>query len=325
MGGGLYYRNDRESVRMLRQAADAGINFFDTADHYSLGGSESLVGRAFRGRREAAIISTKVGTTYSTLATAALRARPLLRPFRRALRRHKLRLHQLRAAERSCDFSARYLERAVDRSLRRLRSGYIDLLLLHKPPLAVLDQGDALRTLARLQDAGKIRYYGVSCDGADHALATLRVPGLSAIQITLNLLDQSAVAAVLPEAARLNCGVIARNPRGQGHLTSEYADVMAETYVQDIAEHDIRARAAREFGFLVREGRTLSQAAIQFVRQFDAVSVVVPRLVAARQLDEVLGIAAAPKLAPEEMARIAAVTRSYSGLLKTHPYRQVAR
>ncbi|MGH8129482.1 MAG: aldo/keto reductase [Steroidobacteraceae bacterium] len=320
LGGGLYYRDDREAMRVLHRAADAGINFFDTADHYSLGQSEALIGKAFKGRRGGLILSTKVGTTYSPLATAALRARPLLRPFNRALRGLKLRLHHLRAAQRRFDFSAAYVAQAVENCLRRLRTDFIDLLMLHKPPLAVLERGEAFAALARLQAAGKIRYFGVSCDGVEEALAALCVPGLSAIQVTVSLLDQSAAADVLPMAQRLNCGVIARNPRGQGHLTSDYRDLMAETYVQDAAESELREQAARQFSFLASR-RTLAQAAIQFAQHFSAVSVVLPRVVNLRQLEDVLGTPGAPALTPEELARIAAVTQTARHLLKSHPYR----
>ena len=56
---------------MLLRAAEAGISFFDTADHYSLGRSESLIGKVFRGRRHAVVLSTKVGTTYSPVTTTS--------------------------------------------------------------------------------------------------------------------------------------------------------------------------------------------------------------------------------------------------------------
>jgi aryl-alcohol dehydrogenase-like predicted oxidoreductase len=117
----------------------AGINFFDTADHYSLGLSESLLGRAFRGRRNSVVLSTKIGTVYSPIAATALRARSLLRPFSSTLRGFQLRLHHVRAAQRRYNFAPAYLERAVESCLRRLRTDYLDLLMLHKPPLADLE------------------------------------------------------------------------------------------------------------------------------------------------------------------------------------------
>ncbi|MEX2149948.1 MAG: aldo/keto reductase [Steroidobacteraceae bacterium] len=322
LGGGLYYRNDREAIRVLHRAAEAGINFFDTADHYGLGLSESLIGKAFRGRRNAIILSTKVGTTYSAAAKIALRARPLLRPFRWALRRQKLRIDHIRAAQRRHDLSPAYLERATDNCLRRLRTDYLDLLMLHKPPLAELQRGECLTELAKLQSKGKIRYYGVCCDGIKDARVALGIPGVSAIQITISLLDQAAIPEILPLAKRMNCGVIARNPRGQGHLTSEYSDIMAETYVEDASEAELRQKAARRFSFLANEKRTIGQAAIKFVQQFDAIQVVVPRAVNLAQLNDVLGTLNSPPISVQDMAMVASTTESIRPMLKSHPYRR---
>jgi len=322
LGGGLYYRSDREAINVLRNAADAGINFFDTADHYGLGLSESLIGKAFRGKRNAIILSTKVGTTYSALAATALRARPLLRPLSRPLRAFKLPLHRVRARQRRYDLRPAYLMRAVDNCLRRLRTDCVDLLMLHKPPPAELERGECVDALAKMHSAGKIRYYGVSCDGVEDARVALRIPGIAAIQITLSLLDQAAVPEILPLAEQLNCGVIARNPRGQGHLTSEFDDIMAETYVQDSAEAALRREAAACFSFLINERRTMAQAAIKFVQQFGAVSVVVPRAVNLEQLSDVLGTLRAPAISAEEMARIVSISEDTRAMLKSHPYRK---
>jgi 1-deoxyxylulose-5-phosphate synthase len=321
LGGGLYYRDDRESIRLLHRAMDSGINFFDTADHYSLGLSESLIGKAFHRRRNSIILSTKVGTTYSRAAAMALRARPLLRPLGRTLRGLKLRLHHMRAAQRRHDLSPRYLERAAENCLRRLRTDHLDLLMLHKPPIAELEQGDCIAALAGLQSKGKIRYYGVSCDGVEDARVSLGIPGISAIQITISLLDQAAIPEILPLARRINCGVIARNPRGQGHLTTEFSDIMAETYVEDSAEAGLRQQAARHFGFLVNEKRTMGQAAIKFVQQFNAISVVVPRAVNLAQLDDILGTLTAPPLSDGDIELIDSATEMTRPMLKSHAYR----
>ena len=59
IGGGLYYKNDRESLKTLLEAFDLGVNFFDTSDHYSQGESEKLIGKAFKGKRDKIIIGTK--------------------------------------------------------------------------------------------------------------------------------------------------------------------------------------------------------------------------------------------------------------------------
>jgi aryl-alcohol dehydrogenase-like predicted oxidoreductase len=156
----------------------------------------------------------------------------------------------------------------------------------------------------------------------EHARASLRAPGVSAIQISVSLLDQASITEILPLAIDSNCGVIARNPRGQGSLTNEFSDIMAETYVHDAAEAALRQEAARRFSFLANEKRTLAQAAIKFVQQFNAVSVVVPRAVNLEQLSDILGTPDAPPLSADDMTRIAAATDANRSMLKSHPYRQ---
>ena len=72
LGGGLYYSNKGESLEMVRDAADAGVNFFDTADHYSQGLSEQWLGKALKGRRQDVILATKAGTRYTSLGSLVL-------------------------------------------------------------------------------------------------------------------------------------------------------------------------------------------------------------------------------------------------------------
>ena len=86
LGGGLYYRNRSESIAMVQKAIDEGVNFFDTADHYSQGLSEQWLGEALKGRRQDVILATKAGTRYTHLGALASRVRPGLRPFGRWLR-----------------------------------------------------------------------------------------------------------------------------------------------------------------------------------------------------------------------------------------------
>lgn len=71
LGGGLYYRNDRESIQVLHRAMDSGVTFFDVSDHHSLGVSERLLGRAFKGNRSRVIITTKAGFDYTPLPRAS--------------------------------------------------------------------------------------------------------------------------------------------------------------------------------------------------------------------------------------------------------------
>src|SRR5688572_9095915 len=99
LGGGLYHRDDQESIRTLLAAVDAGINFFDVSDHHSLGVTESLLGRAFKGLRDRVVITTKAGYTYAPVTRFALQVRGALRPLSGMLKPMKRSLHSARLSQ----------------------------------------------------------------------------------------------------------------------------------------------------------------------------------------------------------------------------------
>jgi aryl-alcohol dehydrogenase-like predicted oxidoreductase len=309
LGGGLYYRDKRESIATVRRALDEGVNFFDTSDHYSQGLSERWLGEALRGRRQEVVVATKAGTCYTPLGKLAARMRPVLRPCSPYLRPLKVSLHRMRATQRRKNFSSAYLMRSVEASLRRLDTDYLDLFQLHKPPASELAEGAWCETLEQLRRQGKIRSYGISCATVDDAMRCLDMPGIAAVQIGVSMLDLEAIPEFLGRAQARSLGVIARNPRAQGHLTTELGDIMAETYAKDNAEVAAKTRRAMQFAFLVNGNRTLAQAALQFVLQLPGVTTTIPRAVNVRQLLDNLGALGAPPLAADEIGRILAAGR----------------
>ncbi len=304
IGGGLYYKNDNESIKILNEAYDAGVNFFDTSDHYSLGESEKLIGKAFKGKRDKIIIGTKAGTLYSNWAVAALKLRPLIKPFGKYLQPLKIPFHLMRAKQKRKDFSKMYLIEAVENSLRRLQTDYIDLFQLHKPSKEILKKGELIEILELLKQQGKIRYYGISCAENEDALICFNYRDVSSVQLTLNLLDNKCAAEILSAAKEKRIGIIARNPRAQGHLTTEFNDIMAETYAKDYNEFEIKKERAKQFAFLVNSNRTLAQAALQYVLNFEEVSSAIPRAVNSKQLMENLETFNAPQLSESELSKI---------------------
>ena len=304
IGGGLYYKNDIETIRTLNKAYDEGINFFDTSDHYSLGESEKLIGRTFKNKRDKIIIGTKTGTLYSQSALVLLKTRAFIRPFGKYLRALKIYLHLMRANQKRKDFSPEYLIEAVENSLKRLHTDYIDIYQLHKPSKEILKNGEFIETLELLKRQGKIRYFGISCQDNEDAFICLKHPEISSIQITFNLLDKQSVKNILSSAKEKKIGIIARNPRAQGHLTKEFSDIMAETYAKDYKEYKNRKEKAKQFEFLVKNNRTLAQAALQYVLSFDGVTTAIPRAVNTKQLKEILGTFNAPQLSGSDISRI---------------------
>ena len=304
IGGGLYYKNNVESIKTLQEAFDCGVNFFDTSDHYSQGESERIIGKAFKKNRDKVIIGTKAGTSYTPLTNIILKTRPLLKPFSSFFHSLKIPLHRMRAKQKRSEFSSKYLIDAAERSLKRLQTDYIDLFQLHKPSLSVLEEGEFIEPLDKLKQQGKIRYYGISCANNRDAITCFNIPGISSVQITFNLLFKEYVEEILSSAQVKGVGVVARNPRAQGHLTNELSDILAETYANDKKEFDEAKERARKFLFLVKPERTLSQSALKYILRFNQISSVIPRAVNRIQLKENLGTLTSPELDKEDIERI---------------------
>jgi aryl-alcohol dehydrogenase-like predicted oxidoreductase len=304
LGGGLYYKDDQESIKTLLKAFDSGINFYDTSDVHSQGNAQRLVGQAFRSKRDRVVIASKTGVVLSNLGSLASQMRPLVRPVSRFLRPMKRFLHQMRASQRYFDFSAQYLTKVIDRSLKLLQTDYLDLFQLYKPPTSLLEKGDFCETLDSLKTQGKIRYYGVTCATADDALISLKHSGISSVQINLNLLDQEAIAKLLPLSVEKQIAVIANHPRAMGLLTNAHSDIMSDTSLYDQREFEERRARAKKFQFLIKKDRTLAQASIQFVLQLKGVSVAIPRAVNREQLEENLSALTASPLRNEELMKI---------------------
>ena len=190
-------RADEEtSINIIEHALELGINFIDTADIYSQWRSEEIVGRALKGKRSQVIIATKFGSPAS------------LGP-------------QERGGSRS------YIMKAIDSSLQRLNTDYIDLYYLHYPDLETPIE-ESLRAMSDLVHAGKVRYIGCSNFAAwqlCEALWTSKLHNLEsfiAVQSRYNMLDRSIEQELVPCCQRYGIGVVPWGPLGRGFLTGKY-------------------------------------------------------------------------------------------------------
>lgn len=309
LGGGLYHRDDRESINTLLQAFDSGINFYDTSDVHSLGRSQELIGEAFKGRRDRVVIASKTGILYSPLATFTLKLRSIVGPVGQLLKPFKKPLHRLRASQKRYDYSPNYLRQAVERSLKYLNTDYLDLFQVYNPPTSVLIRGDFCEIFEKLKKEGKIRYYGVACATVGDSVSSLLLPGISAIQVIINLLDQEPIKKLLPKANDKKIAIVANHPRAMGLLTNTHRDIMGDLSNYDQSELNDRYKRARDFEFLIKPDRTLAQASIKFVLQLHGVSVAIPRAVNRGELYEMLGSLTAPLLTSEELEMIKLLSR----------------
>lgn len=166
----------RDVEFILGHALDAGLNVIDTAECY--GDSEEKIGLSVSHRRSELYLFTKCG-----------HASGLAWP----------------------DWSAELLEASIERSLRRLRTDYVDLIQLHSCSESVLAQGVVWDVLSRAKERGLVRYIGYSGDSRA-ALLAVRSGMIDCLQISVNVADQEALDETIPEAVSRGIGIIAKRP-----------------------------------------------------------------------------------------------------------------
>jgi len=274
IGGFFAGTNSGDEARsVLLAALDAGINFFDTADMYAQGESESLIGSAFRGRRSEVIIATKGGYCLPARRSLLKRIKPLVRPLVNALGLRRARLPSGFSGALSQDFSSAYLARALEAGVKGLECEYVDLYQLHSPGTAFMQSGafgDALQVLARMQREGKLRHFGVATEVPEDAPFCLEAPGISSVQLGFGLLDPEALdKGTLAAASARGLAVIARGCFGGGLLK----DDLDQTQLQAATPKWQRVMALRAFSQAA--GRPTPDVALQFCRATPGVSVTI--------------------------------------------------
>src|SRR3954452_1594201 len=261
------------SLKTLEAACDAGVNFFDTADMYSQGESEILVGKAFRNKRDRVFIATKGGYSLPRQKRLIQFIKPFAKPIVRALGLRRSTVPASLSGTVSQDFSPGYLREAVEASLRRLQSDHIDLYQLHSPSREELTGSrlqDALGLLGRLKAEGKVREYGIALDSVYDAEHCLDMEGLASLQMPFGLMDlQALLDGVFDKVSERSLGIIARGCFGGGALK------------QSLTEAELRAsepqweRALQIKRLAERMQRSALEAALQFAVSVERISVTI--------------------------------------------------
>lgn len=191
MGGGWGQTDDRESIAAVRRTLDLGINFFDTADIYGFGHSEKVLSKALGPRRKDVIIATKVGLAWD---------------------------------EHGCMFrssSRHHITNAVEASLKRLKTDYIDLYQIHWPdshtPFEI-----TMKTMDDLVKSGKVRYVGVSNFTVKQIEECMKIRPIDSLQPPYNMLMREAEGDLLPFCKKNGIGVVAYGPLAYGLLTGKF-------------------------------------------------------------------------------------------------------
>jgi aryl-alcohol dehydrogenase-like predicted oxidoreductase len=239
---------------------------------YSQGESETLIGDAFRKRRDKVLIATKGGYVVPRRSRLIQFIKPLAKPVARAIGLRRSAVPAALSGSLSQDFSPDYLRGAVEASLRRLQSDYIVLYQIHSPPRKELlgtQFKDTLGLLSRLKAEGKIREYGLALDSIDDAMHCLDMEGIASLQLPFGLMDLEALDGVFGKVSKRQFGIIARGCFGGGALkqTLTEADLRA---IEPKWERVLQIRQLSE-----QRQRSALEAALQFSLGIEQISVTI--------------------------------------------------
>jgi aryl-alcohol dehydrogenase-like predicted oxidoreductase len=269
MFGGLGNPDHEDCVRIIHKALDFGINFIDTADRYSRGESEEIVGKALKGRRDKIVLATKVHGPMGE-------------------------------DPNSQGNSRRWIMQAVEASLRRLQTDHIDLYQIHRPSPDT-DIEETLSALTDLMRAGKVRAIGSSTFPASEIVEAQWVAerrGLSRFrteQPPYSILNRSTEREVLPVCQTYGMGALVWSPLAKGMLTGRYRkgqplpdSLRAKTFPQQMADERNLEAVERLIPIAEKAGLSLTHMGMAFVMAHPGVTSAIlgPRTMP--QLDDLL-------------------------------------
>jgi aryl-alcohol dehydrogenase-like predicted oxidoreductase len=272
--------DDKLAFDILGAAADSGVTFFDTADVYGNGRSETLIGQFLKNRRERIFVATKLGRTSALYPD-----------------------HYTEAG----------VSAATDASLKRLGVDALDLTQLHCVPTAIMRQGDVFEWLRMLKRHGKIRQFGASVESMDEALLCLEQEGLASLQIIFNIFRQKPIDTLFAKAKAKGVAIIVRLPLASGLLGGKLAKETRfpkedhRNYNKDgqffnVGEtfaglpYEKAVELADALKPLVPAGLTMAQMTQRWILDFDAVTVVIPGASRPGQISENVSVSDLPPL-----------------------------
>ena len=281
---------NNESISAIHKALDLGINFFDTADIYGAGTAEKILGKVLSKERKSVIICTKFGI--------------------RELNGKNIR-----------DFSIDWLNHVVENSLRRLRTDYIDILLLHSPPDDFDWYNFDRSGLEKLRESGKIITYGVSSNTVYGAEIVLNAWGNTIIEVIYNIFDRRAEESLIPLVKKLGADFISRVPLGSGFLTGKYTKesvfpITDYRYLIDKKDFDWRCEISNKLDFLGETTIKRACNSLRFCLSNPMVLTAIPGMRTKEQVEQNVRAAQMGSLSDSIINRIhKTVPETYSGWL----------
>jgi aryl-alcohol dehydrogenase-like predicted oxidoreductase len=278
-GGAFGPMTQQAALDTMAAAVESGINFFDTADVYGDGRSESLIGRFLGASSSDVYVATKYGREADVYPD---------------------------------NYTQETLRLKTEASLRRLGVDCLDLTQLHCVPIDVLRRGEVFDWLRKLKQEGKIKHFGASVETGEEAMVCMEHDDVASLQIIFNVFRQEPLQGVFAKAKQGNVAVIVRLPLASGLLSgkftrdTKFAETDHRSYNRDGQQFSVGETLAgltlqqgveltEAIRPLVPRGMTMAQMALRWILDHDAVSVVIPGAKSPRQAQE---NAAASDLAP---------------------------
>jgi aryl-alcohol dehydrogenase-like predicted oxidoreductase len=262
--------DEDEAKRMLKKAYDVGINFFETGDMYGKGKSERLIGEVFKGMRSEIVISTKYGYDFE-------------------------KVDQIGHKELPQRFDPEFTDHALNNSLERLQTDYIDVYGLHNPKLKHIHSDTIFQTFDKKIREGKIKTCQVALGPAigwiQEGLDAMERENISAIQTVYNILEQTPGNELMKKAVRKDVGILVRVPDASGILTGK---VDANTKIDEKDHRSVRkgewVRASLEKveqlkPIAERNGLNITELAIKFILSKNGVSSVLPTMISTDEIE----------------------------------------
>lgn len=222
--------DENESIATLHRALELGINFFDTAEQYGPFENEKLLARAFKDRRDQVILATKFGFNIQDGVTTGLNSKP------------------------------QHIRQAVEGSLRRLNTDYIDLLYQHRiDPTVPVEE--VIGVMADLVREGKVKYLGLSEAGVSNIRRAHAVHPISALQSEYSLWERNLEADILPVLRELGIGLVPFSPLGRGFLSGTAQ--RAESYPASDFRHLDPRLQGENFDANMRAAKVIADLAAQ--------------------------------------------------------------
>jgi aryl-alcohol dehydrogenase-like predicted oxidoreductase len=280
IGGSWGQVSEEDALSILHAALENGVTFFDTADVYGNGRSETLIGRFLKQTGAEVFVATKLGRNSKpgwpdNFTLDAMRAH-------------------------------------TEASLRRLGHEALDLTQLHCVPTEVLRQGEVFDSLRLLQQEGKILRFGASVESMEEALLCLQQEGLASLQIIFNIFRQKPIDALFEAAQEKGVALIVRLPLASGLLSGKFT----QSTQFDESDHRNFNRDGDAFNVgetfaglpfekgvaltddlkaMLPEGMTMAQMALRWILDFEAVTTIIP---GASKLSQVASNVSASTLPP---------------------------